>query len=56
MSSVLLNSRVNELLDTQPTVFFFYLEVKSGPQDDGTLATPVVISLSPSRESPIQVC
>ena len=51
-----MNSRVNELLDTQPTVFFFYLEVKSGPQDDGTLPTPVVISLSPLRESPILVC
>ena len=35
---------------------FFYLEVKSGPQDDGTLPTPVVISLSPLRESPILVC
>ena len=32
---------------------FFYLGVKSGPQDDGTLATAVVIALSPLRESPI---
>ena len=48
-----MNSPVTKLLDTQPTVFFFYLGVKSGPQDDGTLPTPVVIAISPLRESPI---
>jgi len=50
-----LNSRVKELLDTQPTVFF-YFGVKSGPQDDGTLHTSVVIAFCPARESPIIVC
>lgn len=53
----LLNSRVEELLDTTTDlVFFFYFGVKSGRQDDEILQTPAsVIASWPLREPPIIV-